>query len=103
MLVEIQLQLVKAGLPTRIELGWHEDTMKQQVLCKRPPNSAFDRSAKQQRWEVVRKADVYISVFGVCYGSIDPSTGLSMTELEFKEDETNKKPAPQRRAAGKKR
>jgi O-acetyl-ADP-ribose deacetylase (regulator of RNase III) len=39
----------------------------------------------------VRKADVYLGIFGVRYGSIDPVTGLSMTELEFREAETSKK------------
>jgi O-acetyl-ADP-ribose deacetylase (regulator of RNase III) len=42
--------------------------------------------------EEVRKADVYLGVFGVRYGSIDPATGLSMTELEFREAEASKKP-----------
>jgi O-acetyl-ADP-ribose deacetylase (regulator of RNase III) len=42
--------------------------------------------------EEVRKADVYVGVFGVRYGSVDPATGLSMTELEFREAETSKKP-----------
>lgn len=42
--------------------------------------------------EEVRKADVYLGVFGVRYGSLDPATGLSMTELEFREAETGKKP-----------
>jgi O-acetyl-ADP-ribose deacetylase (regulator of RNase III) len=37
--------------------------------------------------EEVRNADVYVGVFGVRYGSIDPDTGLSMTELEFREAE----------------
>lgn len=40
----------------------------------------------------VRKADVYLGIIGVRYGSIDPATGLSMTELEFREAETKKKP-----------
>ncbi len=42
--------------------------------------------------EEVRKADAYIGIFGVRYGSIDTATGLSMTELEFREAETQKKP-----------
>ena len=41
--------------------------------------------------EEVRKADAYLGIFGVRYGSIDPVTGLSMTELEFREAETSKK------------
>ncbi|HKO20757.1 MAG TPA: macro domain-containing protein, partial [Acidobacteriaceae bacterium] len=40
----------------------------------------------------VQKADVYVGIFGVRYGSIDPATGLSMTELEFRAAETSKKP-----------
>lgn len=42
--------------------------------------------------EEVRRADVYLGVFGVRYGSLDPATGLSMTELEFREAEASKKP-----------
>ncbi|HXU45148.1 MAG TPA: DUF4062 domain-containing protein [Thermoanaerobaculia bacterium] len=42
--------------------------------------------------EEVRKADAYLGIFGVRYGSIDSATGLSMTELEFREAETHKKP-----------
>lgn len=42
--------------------------------------------------EEVKKADVYLGIFGVRYGSVDPATGLSMTELEFREAETSKKP-----------
>lgn len=42
--------------------------------------------------EEVRKADVYIGIFGVRYGYIDQATGLSMTELELNEAETSKKP-----------
>src|SRR5262249_17574019 len=42
--------------------------------------------------EEVRKADVYLGIFGVRYGSVDAATGLSMTELEFREAETGKKP-----------
>jgi O-acetyl-ADP-ribose deacetylase (regulator of RNase III) len=40
----------------------------------------------------VRKADVYVGILGVRYGSVDPATGLSMTELEFNEAETSGKP-----------
>jgi len=42
--------------------------------------------------EEVRKADVYVGVFGVRYGSVDQATGLSMTELEFNEAEASGKP-----------
>lgn len=40
----------------------------------------------------VRNADVYVGVFGVRYGSVDQASGLSMTELEFREAERSKKP-----------
>ena len=40
----------------------------------------------------VRRADIYVGLFGVRYGSVDAATGLSMTELEFREAETHKKP-----------
>ncbi len=42
--------------------------------------------------EEVRKADVYLGIFGVRYGSIDPGTGLSMTELEYAEAKISNKP-----------
>jgi O-acetyl-ADP-ribose deacetylase (regulator of RNase III) len=42
--------------------------------------------------EEVRRADVYLGIFGVRYGSIDPVTSLSMTELEFREAEARQKP-----------
>jgi len=35
--------------------------------------------------EEVNKADIYIGIFGVRYGSIDPATGISMTELEYQQ------------------
>jgi len=40
----------------------------------------------------VRKADVYLGIFGVRYGYVDQATGLSMTELEFNEAESSGKP-----------
>ena len=42
--------------------------------------------------EEVKKADIYIGVFGVRYGYIDQATGLSMTELEYREAKSNNKP-----------
>jgi Domain of unknown function (DUF4062)/Macro domain len=42
--------------------------------------------------EEVRKADIYVGIFGARYGSIDPATGLSMTELEYTEAALSKKP-----------
>jgi O-acetyl-ADP-ribose deacetylase (regulator of RNase III) len=39
----------------------------------------------------VNNADVYVGVFGVRYGSIDPVTGISMTELEFQQAKTSNK------------
>jgi len=40
----------------------------------------------------VQKADIYLGIFGARYGSIDPATGLSMTELEYTEAVVSKKP-----------
>lgn len=40
----------------------------------------------------VKKADVYIGIFGVRYGYIDQATGLSMTELEYREAKSSDKP-----------
>lgn len=42
--------------------------------------------------EEVRKADVYLGIFGVRYGYIDEATGLSMTELEFNQAVASEKP-----------
>jgi O-acetyl-ADP-ribose deacetylase (regulator of RNase III) len=42
--------------------------------------------------EEVKKADIYIGIFGVRYGSIDQATGLSMTELEYREAKSKNKP-----------
>jgi hypothetical protein len=42
--------------------------------------------------EEVRKADIYLGIFGARYGSIDPATGMSMTELEYTEAAVGKKP-----------
>jgi O-acetyl-ADP-ribose deacetylase (regulator of RNase III) len=39
----------------------------------------------------VNNADIYVGVFGVRYGSIDPVTGISMTELEFRQAKTSGK------------
>jgi O-acetyl-ADP-ribose deacetylase (regulator of RNase III) len=39
----------------------------------------------------VNNADIYVGVFGVRYGSIDPATGISMTELEFQQAKTSNK------------
>lgn len=39
----------------------------------------------------VNGADIYVGVFGVRYGSIDPATGISMTELEFQQAKTSDK------------
>ena len=35
----------------------------------------------------VRESDVYLGIFGMRYGSRDPATGLSMTEIELREAE----------------
>jgi O-acetyl-ADP-ribose deacetylase (regulator of RNase III) len=40
----------------------------------------------------VKNAHIYIGIFGVRYGYVDPATGLSMTELEFREAEDSQKP-----------
>lgn len=41
--------------------------------------------------EEVKEADIYVGVFGVRYGSIDPATGISMTELEFRQAKSSNK------------
>ena len=40
----------------------------------------------------VKKSDIYIGIFGVRYGYIDEATGMSMTELEYKEAKSANKP-----------
>lgn len=40
----------------------------------------------------VKKADIYIGIFGVRYGHIDEATGISMTELEYREAKSSNKP-----------
>ena len=40
----------------------------------------------------VKKSDIYIGIFGVRYGSIDEATGMSMTELEYREAKSANKP-----------
>lgn len=40
----------------------------------------------------VKKADIYIGVFGIRYGFIDEATGISMTELEYREAKSSNKP-----------
>ena len=42
--------------------------------------------------EGVCNADVYLGIFGVSYGFVHRDTGLSMTEIEFREAEASKKP-----------
>ena len=41
--------------------------------------------------EEVKKSDIYIGIFGMRYGFIDKATGMSMTEIEYKEAQTQKK------------
>src|SRR5262249_29958628 len=48
-------------------------------------------SAERTRADV-RRADVYIGIFGARYGYVDTATGMSITELELREAEaTNKR------------
>ena len=51
-----------------------------------------NRAPAKRIVEEVRAADIYVGVFGVRYGSIDPATGISMTELEFNEADSSGKP-----------
>jgi hypothetical protein len=39
----------------------------------------------------LKKAGIYFGVLGMRYGSIDPATGLSMTELEYRQAVVDKK------------
>lgn len=40
----------------------------------------------------VKEADIYIGIFGIRYGHIDEATGISMTELEYREAKSSNKP-----------
>ncbi|GAA5503782.1 hypothetical protein Dxin01_03545 [Deinococcus xinjiangensis] len=47
----------------------------------------FTASDKSQ-WEIIKKtidlSDYYVLILGNCYGSIDPETGISYTEKEYR-------------------
>lgn len=78
----------------------HRDTIKDQIarrdmLFRGMEHFGADPSGLAPAAKIVeevRKADVYVGVFGVRYGSIDPETGISMTELEFNEAKASGKP-----------
>src|SRR4051812_34928536 len=53
---------------------------------------ADDRSPKERCLDGVRDADVYIGIFGMCYGYIDEESGKSITELEYDEAQRIKLP-----------
>jgi hypothetical protein len=51
-----------------------------------------NRPPPQRIRDEVRQADIYVGIFGIRYGSVDEQTGLSMTETELLEAETQKLP-----------
>jgi hypothetical protein len=46
---------------------------------------ALPASPKEECLRLVRKSDVYVGIFGVRYGSLDPDSGKSLTHLEYEE------------------
>ena len=42
---------------------------------------------------LVRSTNVYVGIFGMRYGSIDPSSGKSLTQLEYEEAQSVKIPS----------
>lgn len=53
---------------------------------------AASKSSAQFILEQVRRADVYLGIYGRRYGSLDAKSGLSMTELEYDEAVRSNKP-----------
>jgi hypothetical protein len=53
---------------------------------------AASKKSAQFILEQVRKADVYLGIYGRRYGSLDATSGLSMTESEYDEAVRLKKP-----------
>lgn len=54
-----------------------------------PPSSSAPGEYIQQR---VREARIYLGVIGMRYGCVDPGTGISMTELEYRQAAADLKP-----------
>ncbi|QXB01514.1 DUF4062 domain-containing protein [Aeromonas sp. FDAARGOS 1416] len=46
---------------------------------------ALPGSPKEECLRLVRESDIYVGIFGMRYGSIDPETGKSLTHLEYEE------------------
>jgi hypothetical protein len=97
----------RAGLPKRVfvsstylDLAEHRKAVIDEILRRdllfrgmehfgaSPDNLAPAEKIVQE----VRAADVYLGIFGVRYGSTDPATGLSMTEVELNAAESAGKP-----------
>jgi hypothetical protein len=53
---------------------------------------ALPESPKEECLRLVRGADIYVGIFGVRYGSLDPDTGKSLTHLEYEEASALKLP-----------
>jgi hypothetical protein len=46
---------------------------------------ALPETPKEECLRLVRSANAYVGIFGMRYGSINPSTGKSLTQLEYEE------------------
>lgn len=46
---------------------------------------ALPETPKEECLRLVRSANAYIGILGMCYGTIDPSSGKSLTQLEYEE------------------
>jgi hypothetical protein len=54
---------------------------------------ALPDTPKEECLRLVRSANVYVGIFGMQYGSIDPETGKSFTQLEYEEAQAIRLPS----------
>ena len=85
---------------TYIDLIEHRNAIKEQISRRKMIFSGMEHFGANPDnhpparviIEEVGKSDVYLGIFGVRYGHIDQATGLSMTELEYREAKSSNKP-----------
>jgi len=54
---------------------------------------ALPETPKEECLRLVRSANVYVGIFGVRYGTLDPSSGKSLTQLEYEEAKAMRLPS----------